>query len=232
MPPIPLPAEAPPLHAVLFDMDGTLVDSEASHWQIWREVLARWSVELDEPTYQRWHAGMPTWDNAVDLVARVALPIDVAALAELKAVHTRRFLAEQRFVLQPGAVAALDWCAAHGLRVALVTGASQESIRLVLGPHGLLARFETLVGMDDVPRNKPHPDGYLLALQRLGLGADAAVALEDSQHGVAAARAAGLACLALPTPISAGHDFSPATAVLPNLAAATDWLAHHRTLPR
>jgi HAD superfamily hydrolase (TIGR01509 family) len=226
------PALHPPLHAVLFDMDGTLVDSEGAHWQAWVRVLRRWSVELDFATYCAHHAGMPTIDNAVDVQRRYALPTSVDALVQAKVDETRAHLAREGYPLQPAARATLDWCQAHGLRTAVVTGASREAIHTVLGPHGLLPRFDTLVGLDDVPRNKPHPDGYQLALQRLGLQPEEAVAFEDSQHGLAAAVAAGVPAIAIPTPISAGHDFRRATAVCTDLVAATDWLSAHRTLPR
>lgn len=219
-------AETPaPLHALLFDMDGTLVDSEAAHGRIWAELLQQgWGVVLDEASYRRHHAGLPTLANALDLVARFGLAIEPAALARHKAARTRERFAAEGVPLRAGARELLDWAAAAGLRLALVTGASHEGIDLALGPHGLLERFETRVGLEDVAHNKPAPDGYRLALQRLGLAPAQALALEDSQHGVAAARAAGLRCLALPTAVSAGHDFGAASRVLPDLAAALAWL--------
>ncbi|WP_165396811.1 HAD family hydrolase [Sphaerotilus mobilis] len=222
----------PHLKAVLFDMDGTLVDSEGAHWQAWVRVLRRHGAELDEATYRTHHAGMPTLDNAVDVQRRYALSATVDELVQAKVDETRAHIAREGYPLQPATRATLDWCHAHGLRCAVVTGASQEAIHTVLGPHGLLAHFDTLVGMDDVPRNKPFPDCYLLALDRLGLQAGEAVAFEDSQHGLAAAVAAGVPAIAIPTPISAEHDFSRATAICTDLVAATDWLTRHRTLPR
>jgi HAD superfamily hydrolase (TIGR01509 family) len=222
----------PLLKAVLFDMDGTLVDSEGAHWQAWVRVLRRWSVELDFATYCAHHAGMPTIDNARDVLQRYALPTTVEALVQGKVDETRAHLAREGYPLQPATCATLAWCHAHGLRTAVVTGASQEAIHAVLGPHGLLPGFDTLVGLDDVPRNKPHPDGYQLALRRLGLTPGEAVAFEDSQHGLAAAVAAGVTAIAIPTPISAEHDFRGAAAICADLVAATDWVARHFTLPR
>jgi HAD superfamily hydrolase (TIGR01509 family) len=222
----------PTLKAVLFDMDGTLVDSEGAHWQAWVRVLRRFGVELDETTYRRHHAGMPTLDNAVDVQRRYGLSATVDALVQAKVDETRAHLAREGYPLQPATLATLDWCHAHGLRCAVVTGASQEAIHTVLGPHGVLDRFDTLIGLDDVPRNKPHPDCYQLALTRFELQPEEAVAFEDSQHGLAAAVAAGVPAIAIPTPISAEHDFRRAAAICPDLVAATDWLTRHRTLPR
>ena len=222
----------PTLKAVLFDMDGTLVDSEGAHWQAWVRVLRRHGVELDETTYRTHHAGMPTLDNAIDVQRRWRLSATVDELVQAKTDETRAHLAREGYPLQPATRATLDWCQAHGLRCAVVTGASQEAIHTVLGPHGLLDRFDTLIGLDDVARNKPHPDCYQLALTRFGLLPEEAVAFEDSQHGLAAAVAAGVPAIAIPTPISAEHDFRRATAICPDLVAATDWLVRHRSLPR
>jgi len=72
--------------------------------------------------------------------------------------------------------------------------------------------------------SKPAPDCYLLALQHMGLQAHDAVAFEDTEHGVTAAVAAGLACVAIPTPMSAGQDFSAATVLLPDMESAVDWV--------
>jgi len=80
------------------------------------------------------------------------------------------------------------------------------------------------VSADDVVHSKPAPDCYLLALQRMGVAAHQAVAFEDTEHGVAAAIAAGLACVAIPTEMSAGHDFSAATVILPSMQDAVRWV--------
>jgi HAD superfamily hydrolase (TIGR01509 family) len=222
----------PTLKAVLFDMDGTLVDSEGAHWQAWVRVLRRWGAELDETTYRVHHAGMPTLDNAIDVQRRYGLSASVDELVQAKIDESRAHLAREGYPLQPATRATLDWCHARGLRCAVVTGATQEALRAALGPHGLLDRFDTLIGMDDVPRNKPYPDCYQLALSRFGLQPGEAVAFEDSQHGLAAAVAAGVPAIAIPTPISAEHDFRGAAAICADLVAATDWVARHFTLPR
>lgn len=214
-----------PLKAVLFDHDGTLVDSETTHYRLWAAVLQDYGIAFPEALYQRHHAGVPTVATAVDLVQRYALDVAATVLAEAKHAATRAFLERQAFPLMPGARAAIAAFRHRGLALAVVTGASGYGIAATLRAHALHDAFATVVSADDVRHNKPAPDGYRLAMRRLGIGPDACVAIEDTEHGVAAAHAAGIACIALPTPLSVHHDFGHATAVLRDLDAAAAWIA-------
>jgi HAD superfamily hydrolase (TIGR01509 family) len=210
--------------AVLFDHDGTLVASEELHFAHWQQVLARYGAALTESLYQKHYAGMPSVDNARDAIERFGLSVEPAALSEQKNETTRAYLENAAFPLMPGVVASIARCQAAGLRLGVVTGARGFMAAATLRSHDLAPAFETVVSADDVVNNKPAPDGYLLALQRMGLQAHEAVALEDTEHGVAAATSAGLACVARPTPMSASHDFRAATAVRPTMADAVQWL--------
>ena len=90
--------------------------------------------------------------------------------------------------------------------------------------HGLASHFAVVVSVDDVRHSKPAPDCYLLAIERLGLPAADCIAIEDTEHGVAAAAGAGISCLALPTAMSRHHDFTQAAAVLDGMDAAVDYV--------
>jgi HAD superfamily hydrolase (TIGR01509 family) len=210
--------------AVLFDHDGTLVASEELHFAHWQQVLARYGAALTESLYQQHYAGMPSVDNAHDAVERFGLAAEPASLSEQKNEVTRAYLASSAFPLMPGVAASIARCQAGGLRLGVVTGARGFMVEATLRSHAMAPSFETVVSADDVVHNKPAPDGYLLALRRMGLQAHEAVALEDTEHGVAAATAAGLACVAIPTPMSASHDFGAATVVRPTMADAVQWL--------
>jgi HAD superfamily hydrolase (TIGR01509 family) len=210
--------------AVLFDHDGTLVASEELHFAHWQQVLARYGAALTESQYQQHYAGMPSVDNAHDAIGRFALSAEPAALSAQKNEVTRDFLAHSAFPLMPDVAASIARCQAAGLRLGVVTGARRFMVAATLRSHELGPVFETVVSADDVVNNKPAPDGYLLALQLMGLQAHEAIALEDTEHGVAAATAAGLACVAIPTPMSANHDFRAATIVQPTMADAVGWL--------
>ncbi len=214
----------PALKAVFIDHDGTLVDSERVHYELWRDVLAAHGLALPEEQYRRLYAGVPTLDNAADLVARHALTLSALALAEEKRVATRDYLARQTFPLMPGAKEAIAYFSAQGLRVAIVTGSSRHDVEATIRWHDLGERVTDVVTGDDVRWNKPAPECYQLALRRVAAAPDECVAIEDSEAGIAAATGAGLACVAVPNPMSHRQDFSLASAVVPNISEAVRWI--------
>lgn len=213
------------LKAVLFDHDGTLVDSEGVHYQMWLEVLKPYGVSISAEQYMQIYSGMPTLDNALDLVQRFQLAASVDALVAKKLEIAHTYLEDNAFPLMAGAQAILDYFQQQpDIQQAIVTGAGAQIVKATVRSHQLAAYFATIVSYDDVEHSKPAPDCYLLALERLGLAADECIAIEDTEHGVAAAVGAGVACLAIPNLQSQRHDFSKAIAVLPNLAAAQAWI--------
>lgn len=218
-----------PIKAVFFDHDGTLVDSEPIHYQLWRDVMATHGVALPESLYRDCYAGIPTADNAVDLVARFAIDEVPMALAEAKNLATRRFLTQHAFPLMSGVRAALAQLQRAGMRLAIVTGAGSDGVRTTLRQHSLGDFFETFVSGDDVANSKPAPDCYLLAVSRLGLLPSECLAIEDTEHGVNSAAAAGVSCLAVPNDLSRHHDFGRASAVFNDLAAAACWILRDAT---
>ena len=186
--------------------------------------MAAHGVALAEALYRDCYAGIPTADNAVDLVARFAIDATPESLTDAKNQATRRFLACNAFPLMPGVSDLVPWCHGAGLRLAIVTGAGPDGVQSTLRQHSLGDFFETVVSGDDVANSKPAPDCYLLAVRRLGLLPSECVAIEDTEHGVNSAAAAGVRCLAVPNEMSRQHDFSQATAVFNDLAAASCWL--------
>jgi HAD superfamily hydrolase (TIGR01509 family) len=113
--------------------------------------------------------------------------------------------------------------ALHGrLRMAVVTSSQRQHFDTMHGGIGLTEYFEFVVAREDCGKTKPNPEPYLLALERLGMSADSCVAVEDSERGLAAARAAGLRCLVIPTEITWVCSFQGATAILPEAAAILD----------
>lgn len=211
-------------HAVLFDHDGTLVDSEGQHFALWNQVLAPYGFALTLAQYKDFYAGVPTDANARDLVERFGVSEAPEVLARLKNETAQAYLQTAAFPLMPGVRPSIAQLQAAHLRMGVVTGARAYAINATLRSHDLAAAFETVVSADDVVHSKPAPDCYLLALQRMGLAAQDVVAFEDTEHGVAAAIAAGLACVAIPTEMSANHDFSAATVTLPSMQDAARWV--------
>jgi HAD superfamily hydrolase (TIGR01509 family) len=179
------------LAAVLWDMDGTLVDSE----QIWSVSLADLAVHLGGELSMPAREAMVGTNMAVSvrlMFADLGLPPDPARMAEAIGWLARRtselFAAE--LPLRPGAAGALAEVRAAGVPCALVTNTERALTELALNSLGR-SNFEVTVCGDEVPAGKPAPDVYLRAAQLLGVAPRATVAVEDSPTGVASAVAAG-----------------------------------------
>ncbi|MFJ6987857.1 MULTISPECIES: HAD-IA family hydrolase [unclassified Streptomyces] len=180
-----------PLQAVLFDMDGTLVDTERLWWEAVEQVAGRALTEADRPDV----LGRPVEHTADWLAAATGTPAgDLAA-----ALH-RQFAARVRTgaAPRPGALELLDALAAEGVPTALVTASPRavaDTVLAALGTH----RFAVSVTADDTGRTKPDPEPYLAACRALGVDPAACVAVEDTETGVASAEAAGCTVLAVPS---------------------------------
>ena len=213
-----------PLQAILFDHDGTLVDSEPVHFRMWATVLAAYGVTLSEQQYVAHYAGVPTPASAVDLVRRFKLDESPTVLADAKHAATKEFLLKSAFPLMDGVRAAIAEFRRAGLELAVVTGASGNGVHATLRANDLQRHFATVVSGDDVRASKPAPDCYVLALERLGLDGEDCLAIEDTQHGLQAAHGAGIRCLALPTHMSKHHNFDCAEAVLDGMPQAVAYI--------
>ncbi|MDX3798936.1 HAD-IA family hydrolase [Streptomyces sp. AK04-3B] len=180
-----------PLQAALFDMDGTLVDTERLWWEAVERVAGRRLTEADRPEV----LGRPVEHTAHWLAAGAGRP--AAGLAE--ALH-REFADRVRagIVPRPGALALLDALARERVPTALVTASPRAVADLVLDALGA-GRFAVTVTADDTEHTKPAPDPYLEACRALGVDPAACVAVEDTETGVASAEAAGCAVLAVPS---------------------------------
>lgn len=215
-----------PIRAILIDHDGTLVDSEPSHFRMWATVLARYGVQLSEEVYAAHYAGVPTPSSATDMVGRFGLQVDPRVLTDAKRAATQQYLERGAFPLMPNATRTIIELRGLGLQLAIVTGARADSVYATLRENHLERYFSTVVSGADVQASKPAPDCYLLTLKRLGLKPDECVAIEDTQHGMKAALSAGVRCLALPTAFSAHHDFEGADAVLDGMSHALRHVQH------
>jgi HAD superfamily hydrolase (TIGR01509 family) len=190
--------DSDPLKAVLFDMDGTLVDTERIWWQAVEHVASTLGYELtdaDVPDV----LGRPV-EHTANLLRRATGAPSVSLAADLHREFAARV--EARVVVRPGAVELLDRLPACGITVGLVSASPRSIVNTVLRALGA-SRFTVTVSADDTERTKPAPDPYLLAARTLGVPATACVAVEDSPAGVHSAEVAGCPVLAVPslTPI-------------------------------
>ena len=186
------------VRAVVFDFDGLLMDTESTNIASWMEEWAAWGVSLDPSAFFVPHGGDVTEHRYHVLAAMVGDAFDV----ELSRVRrtARRDELNAALRLSAGIESWLTRAAELGLRTAVASSSDTAWVERHLGQVDAVGRFDVIVGCDEVTAHKPAPDVYRLALDRLGVDPAEGVALEDTAHGVDAAHAAGLACIAIPNP--------------------------------
>jgi HAD superfamily hydrolase (TIGR01509 family) len=191
------------IKAVIFDMDGVLVDSEV-YWHLSRVEFARARGKTWTDADQRIAMGRSTVGWAQVMKDHLGLPETVEEIiVEMK----QRVMAhyDERLPLRDGAVDAVRLSAAN-FKCALASGSPTDIIQHVMKLSGLDQVFEVIVYGDDFPNGKPAPDIYLAALDRLGVNAEDAIGIEDSSNGIRSLKAAGMRAVAAPSP---GFPLSP-----------------------
>lgn len=204
------------VRAVLYDLDGLLLDSETAGLVSWREVYAAHGCELD---LAHWLGEVAAGRGPVmpkqQLEAQLGRPVDWDEVERGRLVRRDELL-----VARPGALRHVAAARALGLRTALVSNAPAWWIDQQVPRLGAPApQFDAIVTGDPGLARKPAPDAYLKALQELGVAAQAAIAFEDSPVGIRAAQAAGIRCVAVPNEVTEHLDLSAADVVLPTLDA-------------
>ena len=184
----------PPRAALLFDLDGTLVDTEDHHFAAFRRTFAARGIEVSRDLYEAEIRG-----GANDAISARFLPglsrEERAATMDEKETAYRDGLGP--LAPTPGLAALLDRADALGLARAVVTNAPRANLLRVLDALGIAARMPTLVVAEELARGKPDPLPYLVALERLGADAAASVAFEESPSGARSAAGAGLAIVGI-----------------------------------
>ena len=200
------------LTGVIFDCDGTLVDSEPLSGETWRRVTQPFGYEITDEDLAE-VVGFPYVRTHAFFASRVALPAPEALLPELNRVLFA--LIDERLEVFADAVTAVEELRAQGVRIAVASSSVRERLDRTLAHAGLA--FEVTIAGDEVEHGKPAPDMFLLAAQRLALPPEACVVVEDSPPGVAAGLAAGMPTLGVRR--VPGIDLSAATRVVDAVSA-------------
>ncbi|UTW10689.1 HAD family hydrolase [Marinobacterium rhizophilum] len=216
------------LQAILFDHDGTLVDSEAVNLRLWRQALEPWGLTISDELYWRRMLGVPIRQNAADILQLHRPDASIDELVAAKLAANAAYLATACFPQIAGADTVVRDLACR-LRLGMVSASQRNCVQASLRGHAWEPLFEQVVTGDDVARNKPAPDGYLRALELMQLQPQHCIVVEDTEVGVRAARAAGLRVVAIRSPEAQSHDFSSATVIVQNLVEAHGWIRRQLT---
>lgn len=186
-----------PIEAIIFDMDGVLVDSEV-YWDKSRVEFASDRGKTWTDDFQRLAMGRSTVGWAGVMQDKLALDETIdEIIAEMKARVIAHY--EARMPTRPGALESVSHMRRH-FRVGLASGSPTDIIKAVLSITGLDQIFEVMIYGDEVSRGKPAPDIYLEALKALGLSPEVSLGIEDSANGLRSLQAAGMFAVAAPSP--------------------------------
>lgn len=236
------------LRGLVWDVDGTLAETEEAHRGAFNLAFAEVGLDWhwDQQTYARLLAVSGGKERITyfqnSFLRRIMLDAEgIASLHARKTLLYGKLMSSGQIGLRPGVLRLLDEAEHAGLQLGIATTTSRENVHALLnatlGTKTL--RWRAMVCGDDVPRKKPAPDVYEAALDQMGLSADECLAIEDSENGLRAALAAGIACLVTPSSYTGGQYFRGAMVVINNLEKDAcgspvdvpklrDW---HRTLP-
>lgn len=205
--------------ALIFDMDGTLVDSERIHCRAWSETLNGYGLEA--PPFEDFgqYVGVSDEQMAVEFVESGNLEIAPAGLVGEKRAAYQALVPE--IPLLAGVIEILNRCRGN-CRMAVASSSPYDELMHILEHHALTRLFDHVVGGDMVSRKKPDPEIYIKVCGLLGVLPEESIAFEDSQAGVEAAKSAGLTVVAIPQLMSMDHDFKSADACLTSMLEADD----------
>lgn len=196
------------MFAVIFDFDGTILDSETAEFHSHRRLFEDWGTSLSE---DEWCEGIgilkPETHWFDRLCERAPDPPDFRRFQELTRQYFREHVSTEPM---PGVSALLGALIAAGIPRAIASGAPSSWVLHGLESVGLGQSFDAVVTSDQVARGKPAPDVYLEAARRMGIEATRCVAVEDSGPGLASARAAGMRTVVIPHALTRLHDLSGA----------------------
>jgi HAD superfamily hydrolase (TIGR01509 family) len=185
-----------PFKAYLFDCDGTVADSMPLHYVAWKKALAEWNCEFSEDLFYAW-GGMPVAEIIATLNQKHGLKMPIADVSRRKEGLYFEILPQLKAV--PEVLEHIE--ASRGsIPFAVVSGSTRDSVTASLATLKLLDHFDTLVCAGDYQKSKPDPEAFLIAAARLAIAPEFCLVFEDTDMGIHAATAAGMASVKVPPP--------------------------------
>ena len=177
------------LEAILFDLDGTLADTDSIHFAVWQDILVRYDLDIDRSFYRKRISGRTNSKIIKDIIPQLTLE-DAWQLATEKEEKYRRLA--NSLLPTPGLDRLIELTDKASIKRAIVTNAPEDNAMYMLKVLRLTGTFPTIIMAKDAPPGKPDPAPYKLALSRLGVKSKKAIAFEDSAAGIHSAVGAGI----------------------------------------
>mgnify|MGYP000287704969 CR=1 FL=1 len=205
------------INTLIFDFDGTILDTEAPWYYSYRDLYEKHEVDLPLKLFEQVIGSTFANFNPFDyLVERTGMMLDEAELRAYTVERHAFYMQAQQ--IRPGVIDYLEAAKAAGMKRAIASSSSREWVEGYAVKLGIRDYFQEIVTSDDVEIVKPNPALYLTALSRLGSVADEAIAIEDSRNGMLAANAAGIRCVVVPNDVTSDMDFTECQLQLNSLA--------------
>jgi HAD superfamily hydrolase (TIGR01509 family) len=185
------------IKAVIFDLDGTLVDSEFFHFECWNEVLKLCNQMVSYKDYIMYHAGISSPLNAIIFKEKYKLNITSEVLSKLKEKITENKLKTEDIKLMPSSIKTLEYFYKLKTPIFLVTGSSRNDLESILEKVDIKKYFKFSITRNDVKKSKPHPESYLKAIEKGNFNPEDFLVFEDSKGGVESAKSSGITCFAI-----------------------------------
>lgn len=211
------------IKAIIFDMDGLMIDSEPLHYKAFNKVFNSFGKNLTEEENRERYIGIADADAAEDMVVRFNIPILPNELIRKKEVLYRELLRSQ-VTPRPGLLKLLNELQQYSYRKAIASNSAISEIEIVINALKIVSFIDGYCSAAQVMKAKPAPDVFLLAAEKLGVHPHECLVLEDAPVGIDAASEARMLCYAIPNQETKGGNFTRATRILSSLENVFDWI--------
>ena len=185
------------IKAVIFDLDGLLLDTEIVAFKVYEELGRRFNFELSLTEFMKDFCGRPLRKNVAHCNERFQLPWELEEAVE-EVLNIEKMILDQGVEVMPGARELLVFLKENGYKTAVASSSARERSMKLLKEHNLVQYFDDYVFGPEVPRSKPNPDIFLKAAEKVNIAPENCLVLEDSQAGIQAAFTAGMKVICIP----------------------------------